>query len=299
MELRRIAENVWYIPNVVNIGVIRDENSSVILIDTGIDAGIGKKILGLLEQEKLTLKAIINTHSHADHCGGNKYLQKATDALTYAPEFEEAIIRNPYLEPWYLFSGAAPISDLQNKFLMAKSSKVDHIIKIDEQSLAFDQVELNIIPLPGHALNQIGIEINSVCFCADSIFSEEVLAKHKVPFFIDIKNTIVTLNYLLSTQFSFYVPSHAKPSPNISNVIEANIKSIKEIEKLIFNILTEPKTTDQVIKDVSDHFQISITRVNQYFLLKTPILAYLSFLRNQQKIHVKPRSNELIWYRAE
>jgi hypothetical protein len=37
MELRSITENVWYIPNVVNIGVIRDKDNSVILIDTGID----------------------------------------------------------------------------------------------------------------------------------------------------------------------------------------------------------------------------------------------------------------------
>ena len=298
MELRRITENVWYISNVVNIGVIRDDDSSVILIDTGIDAGIGKKILGLLEQEKLTLKAIINTHSHADHCGGNKYLQKTTGDLTYAPEFEEAIIRNPYLEPWYLYSGAAPISDLQNKFLMAKPSKVDHIIKMDEQSLTFDQVELNIIPQPGHALNQIGIEFDSVCFCADSIFSEEVLVKHKVPFFIDIKKTLETLSYLLSTQFSFYVPAHADPSPNISKVVKENIKSIKGIEGFVFDILTQPKTTDQVIKSVCGHFQIVLSRVNQYYLLKTPVLAYLSYLRNEKRIEVKLSSNELFWYRA-
>ena len=36
MELREITENVCYIPNVVNLGVIRDIDNSVILIDTGI-----------------------------------------------------------------------------------------------------------------------------------------------------------------------------------------------------------------------------------------------------------------------
>ncbi|MHA1979188.1 MAG: MBL fold metallo-hydrolase [Candidatus Hodarchaeales archaeon] len=298
MELRSITDDIWFIPNVVNIGVIRDTDNSVILIDTGIDRGIGKKILNLLSIEKLSLKAIINTHSHADHCGGNKYLQDTTDVTIYAPMIEDAIISHPYLEPWYLFSGATPIEDLQNKFLMAKPSKVDRVIENHERSLKFENAELNILPLPGHALNQIGIEYDSVCFCADSIFSEEVLEKHKVPFFTDIKKTLETLNYLLSTQFSFYVPAHAVPSPNISKVVRANINSIKRIEKFIFGILTQPMTTDQVIKSTADHFQLALTRVNQYFLLRTPVLAYLSYLRNQKMIDVKVSSNELIWYRA-
>ena len=148
MELRSITENVWYIPNVVNIGVIRDKDNSVILIDTGIDRGIGKKINNLLTKEKLVLKAIINTHSHADHCGGNKYLQDATGATIYAPVIEDVIISNPYLEPWYLFSGAAPIIDLQNQYLMAKASKVDRVIENSVQTLKFENIELNIIPLP-------------------------------------------------------------------------------------------------------------------------------------------------------
>ncbi|MHA2294326.1 MAG: MBL fold metallo-hydrolase [Candidatus Hodarchaeales archaeon] len=297
MELKKITDGVWYIPNVVNLGVIRDKDDSVILIDTGIDRSVGKKINNLLNNEKLVLKAIINTHSHADHCGGNKYLQDTTGATIYAPVTEDAIISNPYLEPWYLFSGAAPIKDLQNKFLMANPSKVDHVIETQVQSIKFENVEVHILPLPGHALNQIGIEFDSVCFCADSIFSEEVLEKHKVPFFIDIKKSLEALNYLLSTEFSFYVPAHAGPSPNISKLVNENIKSIKRIEKFIFGALTQPMTTDQLIKIVSNHFQLVLTQVNQYFLLKTPVLAYLSYLRNQKLIEVKLSSNELIWCR--
>jgi glyoxylase-like metal-dependent hydrolase (beta-lactamase superfamily II) len=299
MELRSITENVWYIPNVVNLGVIRDKDNSVILIDTGIDRGIGKKINNILEKEKLDLKAIVNTHSHADHCGGNKYLQDTTGATIYAPVIEDVFISNPFLEPWYLFSGATPIIDLQNKYLMAKPSKVDHVIKNSGQSLTFENAELNIVPLPGHALNQIGIVFDSIFFCADSIFSEELLVKHKVSFFIDIKQTLETLNYLLSTDYSFYVPAHAEPSPNISQVVKSNINSIEGIAELIFDFLTEHMTTDQVMKSVCDHFQIELSRINQYFLLKTPILAYLSYLRNQKKIEVRLLSNELIWYQGD
>ncbi len=186
MELSKITSNVWYIPNVVNIGVVRDDDDSVILIDTGIDRSIGKKIINLLSEEKFKIKAILNTHSHADHCGGNNYIKKATGAEIYAPEIESTIIQTPYLEPWYLYSGAAPLGDLQNKFLMAEPSEVDFVIPKNQRTLKFEEIELKIVPIPGHSLNQIGFEIDSVFFCADTLFSESILAKYKVPFLTDL-----------------------------------------------------------------------------------------------------------------
>jgi len=186
MELKKITELVYYIPNPANIGVVKDGEKSVILIDTGLDDDTGKKVLRLLEENGLFPKAIVNTHSHADHCGGNRYIKERTGATIYASEIESAIIQYPLLEPLYLFSGASPLRDLQNKFLMAQSSSVDHVIKKDERKLKFDEIELGIVPLSGHTLNRIGIEADNVLFCADSLFSEDVLKKHKIPFYVDI-----------------------------------------------------------------------------------------------------------------
>jgi len=129
MELKKITELVYYIPNPANIGVVKDGEKSVILIDTGLDDDTGKKVLRLLEENGLFPKAIVNTHSHADHCGGNRYIKERTGATIYASEIESAIIQYPLLEPLYLFSGASPLRDLRNKFLMAQSSSVDHVIK--------------------------------------------------------------------------------------------------------------------------------------------------------------------------
>ena len=61
----QLSDKVGYIPGGVNVGVIQNGNA-VILIDTGLDKDNGKKILRLLHEHELTLKAIINTHSHAD-----------------------------------------------------------------------------------------------------------------------------------------------------------------------------------------------------------------------------------------
>ena len=61
MELRKIKEGIFYIPNPVNIGVLQDADDSLILIDTGLDKNTGKMIAGRTEKEvckKLGMKWI-------------------------------------------------------------------------------------------------------------------------------------------------------------------------------------------------------------------------------------------------
>ncbi len=295
MELKKITDNIYFIPNVVNIGVIKDEEDSIILVDTGLDKSTGRKILKVLDEHGLLVKAIINTHSHADHCGGNNFIQSKTGAKVHAPEIESTIIQNPILEPWYLYSGANPLKELQKKFLMAPPSNVDFIIKKDQHLLKFNNLDLKIIPLPGHAPNQIGIEIDSVIFCADILFSEKTLEKHKIPFFIDIEKTRETLINIKESHFDFYIPSHAKPSKNISRLIDANLTVINTIEEVILEELQERNTTEQVLKKLCDYFEIEIKGAQQYFLLKTPIMAYLSMLCQKGRVQVKLDNNLLFW----
>lgn len=295
MELKKITERVYYIPNPANIGVVKDGEKSAILIDTGLDDDNGKKVLRLLEENGLFVNAIVNTHSHADHCGGNKIIKEKTGATIYAPEVESAIIQYPVLEPLYLFSGANPLKDLQNKFLMAQPSEVDRVIKKEEKKLKFTEVELEIVPLPGHAPNQIGVEVDDVLFCADSLFSEEVLEKHKIPFYIDIDKARETLRYLRESRHRFFVPSHAEPRGSLVELVDANLESIDGVEKYILDIFHGSKATGQVLKELCDHYQIKMKGVQQYFLMNTVTMAYLSSLHRKGKLKVYVKDNSLLW----
>ena len=46
------------------------------LIDTGLDNSAARNILKELEEAGPTPTVIVNTHSHADHIGGNHFIQK-------------------------------------------------------------------------------------------------------------------------------------------------------------------------------------------------------------------------------
>ena len=296
MELKQIAENVYYIPHVTNIGVI-ENGDQAILIDSGVDDDTGRRIMRLLESQHLQLKAIVNTHFHADHCGGNAYLKNKTNATIYAAEVEADFIQHPYLQPFCLFAGANPPKDLQNKLVMATPSKVDHIIKAEETVLEIDGVCMDILRLPGHSPNQIGIKTGDVVFCADALFSEEVLNKHKLPYLVDVEKQKATLSLLKNISAKYFLPSHGEPATDAQLMVNAYEKIIDGVEEYLLKVLEEEKTTEQTMKALCDRYNIEATKVNQYFLMHTITSAYLSSLRNKGQVAIELRSNALYWKR--
>jgi glyoxylase-like metal-dependent hydrolase (beta-lactamase superfamily II) len=294
MELKKIKDQFYYIPNVVNIGCIV-QGKEVILIDTGLEDAVGKKIVNLLDKEGLVVKAVINTHSHADHFGGNAYIKEKTGAVIYAPAIEEAAIKYPYFEPMYLFSGAHPVKELQNKFLMGKPSPVDHVIGREEETLDILGVTVKVRSLPGHSMNQIGIEIDDVLFCGDVFVAEEVLKKHKIPFNMDIQKHRETLHWLKDTSYEWYIPSHSGPIQDVKEVVEINLQVLDEIDQCIESLLGEPQTTEEIVQNVCDAYEIQCSNLGQYYLFHTAIMAHISTLSDQKKIRSQIENNRVYW----
>ncbi len=87
-ELIQVSENNYYIQSPAKIGLIKLNDTEVCLIDSGNDKDAGRKIRKILDANSWKLTAIYNTHSNADHIGGNKYLQEQTGCRIFAPGIE-------------------------------------------------------------------------------------------------------------------------------------------------------------------------------------------------------------------
>ena len=83
-ELIQVANNTYYVNCPAKIGIYRCEDNGVYLIDSGNDKDAGRKVRRVLEAEEWHIKAILNTHSHADHTGGNRYFQQNTGCKIFA-----------------------------------------------------------------------------------------------------------------------------------------------------------------------------------------------------------------------
>lgn len=291
-KLVHIIGNSYMLEGAVNLGVYHRGKGKCTLIDSGIDDDVGKRAINILKEEGMEIDSIINTHSHADHIGGNAIIQKRLDCEIYASKIEAAIIENPILEPFYLFS-AAPPSFLQNKFLMAKPSKVTKVVR--EGNLDIEGSKFEIINLPGHSLEHIGVvTLDGVFYSGDAYFSKDIIEKHGFPFFQDIDDALKTLEYLNNIKYPFYVPCHGMLDYNIEELIKLNMKAINDAIDLILENLDQPKSTEELSQIIFRHYKIN-QNSEQYYLTRATLSAYLAYLNNKGNIECQFFEEQLKW----
>ena len=120
-ELVRAAGDSFYIDCPSKIGVVELGGGEACLIDSGNNRDAGRRALRILEGRGLKLTAVYNTHSHADHIGGNHLLEERTGCEIYVPGEDCCYTEYPVLEPSFLFGGR-PFDAIKTKFLYASGS---------------------------------------------------------------------------------------------------------------------------------------------------------------------------------
>lgn len=287
MELTKLGEKTYCIQNPTNIGIYKLDDEKVCLIDTGNDKESGRKILKIINEQNWQVECIINTHSNADHVGGNKFIQDRTNCKILSSKIETAIINNPELEPALLY-GAMPLNELNNKFLLAKESNCQVIDNNLPEGLEY-------FTLKGHFIDMIGIKTSdNIYFLGDSLFSEETINKYHIFFIYDVEKYLQTLDFLETLNGTFYIPSHVKPLTDLKELIKLNKNKINEICNAILNACQNPITTEKIIKNIFDTYNLQIN-INQYVLLGSTIKSYLTYLNNQNKVEYFFKDNLLYW----
>lgn len=297
LQLRSIAPNAFYLPGNVNVGVITNDSGDALLLDTGGDKDYGRTIRKVVEEAKLCPVAILNTHSHADHYGGNDYLARNLNLPVWAPAFEEAVLRYPYLEPMYLYGGAAPLAGLRNKWLEAKASPVDHVFEVEEGPLEVGPFEVMRHVTSGHAVQQVAIGFGPICYAADAFFGAEVLAKYEIPFVHDVAGQLSTLDHLLTLPYETFLPGHGEPTTNVSEAVEANRTYIRRAAEWVRAAVGEGATTSEVVHRVTARLEAPPSNLSTYFLMQSCILAYLSYLTNEGEVAPIVEAGTLHWER--
>jgi glyoxylase-like metal-dependent hydrolase (beta-lactamase superfamily II) len=90
MDLIEITSGAYYLPGATNLGVVATADGRAILIDTGQDEDAARRLLRACKAAGLMPCAIINTHAHADHFGGNEYVTRRT-----VPSYTPHLLRRP------------------------------------------------------------------------------------------------------------------------------------------------------------------------------------------------------------
>lgn len=287
-ELIQITEKGYYFQSPAKIGLVRLNDTDVCLIDSGNDKDAGRKVRQVLIANGWKLSAIYNTHSNADHIGGNKYLQGQTGCKIYAPGIDCDFTRHPILEPSFLYGGY-PCKDLRHKFLLAQESNAEYLTK-DVLPDGFE-----IIPLPGHFFDMVGFRTSDdVVYLADCLSSKETLDKYQIGFIYDIDSYIKTLEMVKTLKARMFVPAHAEASENISELAQYNIDKVYEIADKIIELCKEPLCFESILQKLFNHYKL-VMNFEQYVLVGSTVRSYLSWLKDTDKLNVVFENNMLLW----
>lgn len=287
-ELISAGQETYYMDCPVKVGFFFTDEGEVFLIDSGIDKDTAKKAEKHILDRDAKLSAIINTHSHADHCGGDKYLQDKYNCPVYARSLEAAIIRNPIIEPSFLYGGY-PYKKLQNKFLMAKPADARDI------ETACLPKGFEIEDLPGHYFQQIAIKTpDNVWFLADSVFGDNVMEKYSYSFMYDVKKQMETFDKILKLKGDFFIPSHGEAAKTPNVLVEINSKKLNKNLEEIKNLCKNGRTWEELLKEVFDLKSLDLDH-GQYVLMGSTLRSYLSYLYDEREIEVNFIENRMVW----
>jgi len=287
-ELIQAGSKTYYIDCPAKIGIFLTNDKDVYLIDSGNDKEAGKKVLKILNENNWNLIGIINTHSNADHIGGNQFLQQKTDCKIISTELENAFSKFPILEASFLYGGY-PCKKLRNKFLMAPSCKPTDNID------SFLPEGLELIRLGGHFFDMIGVKTaDDVYFLADCIFGENIIHKYHLSFIYNVAEFLETLDKVEMLKGKLFVPSHAPANENIAELVQANRNKVFEIIDLILEICRVPMCFEDILQQVFEKYELEMD-INQYVLVGSTVRSYLSYLHDQEKLLITFSSNKLLW----
>ncbi|MCR5218825.1 MBL fold metallo-hydrolase [Treponema sp.] len=297
----KLSQNCGYFNTSDACGIVTTA-SSVYIIDTGVSSQDGEdlvKAIGEIFPQK-KIAAIINTHSHSDHSGGNAAIVRLTGAQVWCSEKADCILRMPEITG-YLYSGGTPVNEIAgHNRVKSEYSRADRFIK--EETIEIEGVKLSFIPSEGHFFGHYGILADDgdkkVYFLGDGFFGKDMLKKAWLPFIYDGDAFRKSIEKIEKTECDYYVAAHggvytkdtvhAAAELNIMVTLEAELKILKLLKK-------KAMSHEEILKEILDFAGIK-PKLIQYLLIGTTIQSYLSCLCNRGLIKYRLEDNRMLWY---
>ena len=134
------------------------ESGEAVVIDPGDD---GEAILALIQRRSWRVVAILNTHAHFDHTGGNAFLVLETGALLMVPGVEASDLPRAHL--------AANIYGLESQ----PSPPADRLL-YEGDEIPVGEEKIRVLSTPGHTAGGVSFLTSIGVFTGDALFAGSI-----------------------------------------------------------------------------------------------------------------------------
>lgn len=310
-----LSTGVYVIPGNTNVGVIINENDSlpeVYLVDSGSTEIDGEYVLDVLKAffeqqgQSFTLKAVLTTHGHADHCGAHNFLKEQTGCELWASKHEQGAMESPIIQGTVLWGGFPP-HEMRTLFFMPSPTYVDNFISANDVIELSGGRKISFMKLEGHSYETICIIVTSkndhkVIFPGDNIFPRNEIINHWVPLILNPVEYMDSLDKLCELKnVDWCIPSHGDfLRRNINEAAELNKIAIISTRTCILDSLKTKKrlSLEDIVKYVADKNDMQLS-FSQYSLFQSTIKSYISVMHDAREIKMEVKDNRLYFYAAE
>ncbi|MBQ8057065.1 MAG: MBL fold metallo-hydrolase [Ruminococcus sp.] len=287
-ELVKVTDHCYYIESPSKVGIYKRNYNDVYLIDSGSDKNSAKKTLKICSEQNWNIKGIINTHAHADHIGGNAYIQEKTGCDIFCSTIDRPFIEHTIINPLHIYGGYIP-QEMEHKFFLAKPSVTKDISSSDFPS------ELKTYDISGHSLGMIAtVTPDNIAFVGDIVSSEEIIKKYGITYLLDIKKHLESLTFVENMSADKFIMSHVETVSNIKPLIKLNRDKVFEICDRILELIKEPLTFETLLQKLFYHYELRMS-IRQHSLVGSTVRSYLSYLKNEGKVDVIIDDNLILW----
>lgn len=274
----QLSKDTWYQPGFVNIGYHRG-----VIIDTGISIEYAMQTAQLLKKRGWPVKWILNTHTHPDHCGGNRVFMQ-DGAILCATGLQKPFLEDFNLSADLSYGAEFEFTD-QRRFAFpdARPSCPDKIIRTG--TLDLDGMVFVIESHPGHARDQMTITTpDDVMFTADITLSEQMLSHSKLELLFSAVSQIQDLQWLQEQKHTMFVPGHGSVYEDIRPLARRNLDRQFEYIRAVYAYCKKPRIREEIAAHIIKAFDLK-DDCSFCATVFTTVGAYLMYLVREHKIH--------------
>ncbi len=287
-ELIKLGQKSCYLKGFTNTGVYIQSENEVYVIDPGTDENEGMEIEKILQGRGWRLKGILCTHCHSDHTGANAYLQELYNCPVFAYGMESVFINNSILDPMVAY-GAKPIDELLGSDIYAPPC-----VCFDTNHNDFPK-EIEIVMLPGHSIDHIGYRLpDGTFFVGDALIDGDILKKYPLSYVYDPEKVLKTLEQMRQTKAAVYVPAHAEPVSDISDLIDANIQNIYDVADMILSLCEKASDLEEITNGLFNLCGINMN-CEKYILIMGIVRTNIGWLKEKDRVECFVCDNRLLW----
>ncbi|MGL5439085.1 MAG: MBL fold metallo-hydrolase [Filifactoraceae bacterium] len=295
----KIKGHTYMIMGGTNTGVFAFRDGSTLLIDPGHSKARGRRLVKILEENKLRTRYCYATHEHMDHFEAYFSIKEENPSVDFlCNEYARIFFEQLYLGNMIMY-GAIPnkmLGELARPF----TTYIENLKSLVEGRIKINDKEFMLIHTPGHTMGAGSIMTeDKVIFVGDSIFDERILDKYKIPFIVDTDRFEASLDKLERIDFDFGVIAHSKTpytKAEISKIIKINKDKIYELRTQVYELLSTPYSREELLKDLMILHEVEVNP-EIYHYNNATVGSLLSGLIAKDEITYSVEDGRIIYYR--